>query len=94
MTTGNHIFDAPLASRYEEMDSVVIFEDVHVPWERIFMYAQPELCNQAFAATNAVIHMSHQVACGKLAKAEFLVGIMAKIAKLSNRDKDMFHQRF
>lgn len=52
------------------------------------MYAQPELCNQAFGATNAVAHMAHQVACGKLAKAEFLVGLMCAMAKASDKDKD------
>ena len=82
-------FDAPLSSRYEEMDAVVIFDDVLVPWERLFMYGEPNLCNQAFGATNAVVHMAHQVACGKLAKAEFMVGIMCAIAKATGRDKDL-----
>ncbi|MDD9908454.1 MAG: 4-hydroxyphenylacetate 3-monooxygenase, oxygenase component [Ahrensia sp.] len=86
---GKSTFDAPLASRYEEMDAVVIFENVLVPWERVFLYGQPELCNQAFNATNAVVHMMHQVACGKLAKAEFMVGLMCKIAAASGRDKDL-----
>ncbi len=56
---GKSNFDAPLSSRYEEMDAVVIFENIFVPWERVFMYGQPELCNQAFNATNAVVHMAH-----------------------------------
>ncbi len=87
---GKSHFDAPLASRYDEHDAVVIFDNVLVPWERIFMYGEPSLCNQAFAATNAVVHMMHQVACGKLAKAEFLVGIMCKIAEATGRDKDLY----
>ena len=86
---GKSTFDAPLSSRYEEMDAVVIFENVFVPWERVFMYGQPELCNQAFSATNAVVHMMHQVACGKLAKSEFLVGILSAIAQATGRDKDL-----
>ena len=86
---GKSTFDAPLSSRFEEMDAVVVFENVFVPWERIFMYGQPELCNQAFGATNAVVHMMHQVACGKLAKSEFLVGILCAIAQASGRDKDL-----
>ncbi len=86
---GKSHFDAPLSSRFEEMDSVVIFDDVLVPWERLFMYREPLLCNQAFAATNAVVHMMHQVACGKLAKAEFMVGLMTAIARASGKDKDL-----
>ena len=87
---GKSHFDAPLASRYEEMDAVVIFENVLVPWDRVFMYGQPELCNQAFGATNAVVHMAHQVACGKLAKSEFMVGLLCSIAKATGRDKDLY----
>ena len=36
--TGKTTFDAPLASRFEEMDAVVVFDNVLVPWERVFMY--------------------------------------------------------
>ena len=86
---GKSHFDAPLSSRYEEMDAVVIFDNVLVPWERVFMYRDPSLCNRAMNETNAVVHMMHQVACGKLAKAEFMVGLMCKIAQATGRDKDM-----
>lgn len=86
---GKSTFDAPLASRFEEMDAVVIFDDVLVPWERIFLYEDPLLCNRAFAETNAVVHMMHQVACSKLAKAEFIVGLLCAMAHASGKDKDM-----
>lgn len=82
-------FDAPLASRFEEMDAVVVFDNVLVPWERVFMYREPLLCNRAFAETNAVIHMMHQVVCGKLAKAEFIVGLLCAMAQATGKDKDM-----
>lgn len=86
---GKSTFDAPLSSRFEEMDAVVIFDNVLVPWERVFMHQDPELCNRAFAETNAVVHMMHQVACGKLAKVEFIVGLLCAMAKASGKDKDM-----
>ncbi|NOX70345.1 MAG: 4-hydroxyphenylacetate 3-monooxygenase, oxygenase component [Gammaproteobacteria bacterium] len=86
---GKSTFDAPLSSRFEEMDAVVTFNNVLVPWERVFMYRDPLLCNRAFAETNAVIHMMHQVVCGKLAKAEFIVGLLCAIARASGKDKDM-----
>jgi len=53
------------------------------------MFREPLLCNRAFAETNAVIHMMHQVVCGKLAKAEFIVGLLCAMAKASGKDKDM-----
>src|SRR5215469_13379975 len=33
---GSH-FDHPLATRFEEMDCIVFFDDVLVPWERVFL---------------------------------------------------------
>lgn len=86
---GKSHYDAPLASRFEEMDAVVTFRNVLVPWERVFMYRDPLLCNRAFAETNAVVHMMHQVVCGKLAKAEFIVGLLCAMARATGKDKDM-----
>lgn len=86
---GKSRFDAPLSSRFEEMDSVVTFNNVLVPWERVFMLREPLLCNRAFAETNAVVHMMHQVVCGKLAKSEFMVGLLCAMAKATGKDKDM-----
>ncbi|MBT5667101.1 MAG: 4-hydroxyphenylacetate 3-monooxygenase, oxygenase component, partial [Rhodospirillaceae bacterium] len=38
---------------------------------------------------NAVLHMMHQVAAGKLAKAEFAVGLLCAMARATGKDKDM-----
>ena len=42
---GGSTHDEPLASRYEEMDAVAVFDNVFVPNERIFMLGNPQLCN-------------------------------------------------
>lgn len=83
------LFDAPLAGRFEEMDCLVVFDDVLVPWERVFLYDSPELCNEAYAATNAVVHMMHQVVCKNLAKAEFVVGLLCAMCRASGKDGDV-----
>lgn len=76
---GRSSFDHPLGSRFEEMDAIVIFDDVLVPWERVFLKADPFLCNKMFAETNAVVHMMHQVVVKNVAKAEFLLGVACLI---------------
>jgi 4-hydroxyphenylacetate 3-monooxygenase len=76
---GRSSFDHPLGARFEEMDAVVIFDDVLVPWERVFIYGDVDLCNGVFPQTNAVIHMAHQVVVKNIAKSEFLFGIAASI---------------
>lgn len=74
---GRNQFDHPLGSRFEELDAVVIFDDVFVPWERVFLYRDVEICNQAYAATGAVAHMAHQVVCKNIAKTEYLLGLIS-----------------
>lgn len=77
-------FDAPLASRFEEMDCVVIFDNVTVPWERVFLCGDVARCNALYSETNAVVNMMHQVVVKNAVKAEFLLGLAAKIAEVSD----------
>jgi 4-hydroxyphenylacetate 3-monooxygenase len=72
---GRSHFDHPLGSRFEEMDAVVIFDDVFVPWEKVLLYRDVLRCNQAYARTGAVVHMTHQVVVKNIAKAEFMLGL-------------------
>jgi len=76
---GRSSFDHPLGSRFEEMDAVVVFDDVLVPWERVFIHGNMQLCNGVFSETNAVVHMAQQVIVKNLAKAEFVFGVAATI---------------
>ncbi|GAB3562366.1 4-hydroxyphenylacetate 3-monooxygenase, oxygenase component [Spelaeicoccus albus] len=77
---GGH-FNEPLASRFEELDAVVIFDDVHVPRERIFMLGNPELCNNFYADTDATTHMTHQVVARTTAKSEFFGALATEMAQ-------------
>jgi len=72
---GRSHFDHPLGSRFEEMDAVVIFDDVFVPWENVFLHRDVIKCNQAYARTGAVAHMTHQVVVKNIAKSEFMLGL-------------------
>ncbi len=68
-------FDHPLGSRFEEMDAIVYFDDVLVPWERVFMYGDRHKCNNMSNATGQYVHTGHQVVTKNVAKCEFLAGI-------------------
>jgi 4-hydroxyphenylacetate 3-monooxygenase len=74
---GRSHFDHPLGSRFEEMDALVVFDDVLVPWENVLLYRDVELCNAANARTGAVAGMAHQVAIKNVAKCEFVLGLAA-----------------
>jgi 4-hydroxyphenylacetate 3-monooxygenase len=77
---GGSAFDEPLASRFEETDAVVVFDDVVVPHERVFMLGHPELCNAWYTQTGAGALMTHQVVTRTLAKTEFYLGLASEIA--------------
>jgi 4-hydroxyphenylacetate 3-monooxygenase len=72
---GRSTFDHPLGSRFEEMDSIVLFDDVLVPWERVYLSGDIDLCNTLFAATGSESHMMHQVITKNVVKSEFLLGV-------------------
>jgi 4-hydroxyphenylacetate 3-monooxygenase len=71
---GSH-FDQPLSSRFEEMDCVVFFDNVEVPWDRVFLYGDVALLNGASNGTHYSAHSSHQGAAKNLAKCELVLGL-------------------
>jgi len=77
---GGGRFNEPLASRFEEMDAVVIFDDVMVPWERVFMLGNPEKSNGFYNDTGATPLMTHQVGARTTAKTEFYAGLLLEMA--------------
>lgn len=76
---GKSHYDHPLGSRFEEMDAIVVFDDVLVPWQRVFLMENAKLCNTLHMTTHATIHMTYQVLQKNIAKAEFLLGIAESI---------------
>jgi 4-hydroxyphenylacetate 3-monooxygenase len=68
-------FDHPLGSRFEEMDCVAFFDDVLVPWERVFLLGDINLINGTGLTTGSSMHTAHQGAAKNLAKCEFVLGV-------------------
>jgi 4-hydroxyphenylacetate 3-monooxygenase len=78
---GRSHFDHPLGSRFEEIDAIVVFDDVLVPYERCFIVGQPELCNGIYTETSAAAHMTHQVVARTKAKTEFILGLLSLLTE-------------
>ncbi len=72
---GKTTWDHPLSARFEEGDAIVTFENVFVPWDRVFVCGDTAICNRTFQETNAVVHMSHQVVAKNIVKTEFILGV-------------------
>ena len=71
---GRTPFDHPLGARFEEMDAVAIFDNVLVPWERVFLLGDVDSCNNMTNRTGWIYHSFHQVVTRLVAKTEFLLG--------------------
>jgi 4-hydroxyphenylacetate 3-monooxygenase len=78
---GRSHFDHPLGSRFEEMDAVVFFDDVLVPWERVFLLGDVDLVNDTAVATHSHVHTAHQGAAKNIAKSELMLGVALLMAE-------------
>ncbi len=74
-------FDHPLAGQFEESDTLVIFDDVLIPWDRVFNYDNVEVANRLFPESNLRFHTSHQTAVRGLVKLQFALGVMMAVAE-------------
>ncbi|WP_370302701.1 4-hydroxyphenylacetate 3-hydroxylase family protein [Pseudooceanicola sp.] len=75
------VFDNPLASRFDENDAVLYFDDVKVPWDRVFINQDTEMCNKQFHATPAHVYQNYQAQVRLMVKMRFLMGIARKTAE-------------
>jgi 4-hydroxyphenylacetate 3-monooxygenase len=75
------VFDYPLAARFDENDAVLYFDDVKVPWERVFVNRDVAMCQRQFHATPAHVFQNYQAQVRLMVKMRFLVGIARRIAE-------------
>jgi 4-hydroxyphenylacetate 3-monooxygenase len=79
-------FENPLAHRFDETDSMLIAEDVKVPWERVFVHNDAILSREIYIATPAHCFGNHQSNVRYLAKLRLIVGLASKVAQASGAD--------
>lgn len=77
------VFDNPLSSRFDENDAVLHFDDVKVPWERVFVFKDIAMCQKQFHATPAHVYQNYQAMVRLSVKVRFLVGIARRIADIN-----------
>ena len=81
---GESFFDHPLSSRYEEMDSIVVFDNVVIPWERVFYYKNAEAAGR-FSMENSFQNFSkHQALTRQIVKGEFMLGVAELLVQTIN----------
>jgi aromatic ring hydroxylase len=75
--------DRPLAARFDEMDAVCVFDDVHVPAERVFVDGDVELANTLRAETGMTAYLWHQSSVRAAVKAELLLGAASLVVAVN-----------
>jgi len=79
-------WDHPLGARFEEPDAVAVFDDVLVPWDRVFLHGDVSRGNALFEQTNLQSHTGHQTAIRGLAKCRLLAGLAVALARTVKTD--------
>lgn len=86
-TAATSVFDYPLSSRFDESDSLVVFHDVFVPWEHVFVCRDVALTRAQWFETPAHILGNTQAQIRLVTKLKFLAGLARKICSTNGVDK-------
>ncbi|HUN46796.1 MAG TPA: 4-hydroxyphenylacetate 3-hydroxylase N-terminal domain-containing protein [Stellaceae bacterium] len=74
-------FDYPLSSVFDENDAIVYFDEVKVPWERVFVHRSPAMSFAQFHETPAHSYQNYQAQIRLMVKLRFLVGVARRITE-------------
>ncbi len=74
-------FELPLSGKHKLLDTLTVFDDVFVPWDRVFFARRPELC--APAALTFVEYHRFTAISYKLPLLDAFVGAAAEIAAMN-----------
>jgi len=75
------VFDSPISARFDENDVLVYFDDVKVPWERVFVYRDTDMCRAQFHDTLGHTFQNYQAQIRLSVKIKFLAGIARRLAE-------------
>jgi 4-hydroxyphenylacetate 3-monooxygenase len=75
------VYDNPLSSRYDENDALIYFDDVKVPWDRVFVNQNVEMCFNQFHGTPGHVYQNYQAQIRLSVKMKFLAALARKITE-------------
>ena len=82
-SVAGNVFDHPLSSRFDEQDAFVIFDDVEVPRERVFIDANTAVYNSVMT-TGWMPNIMQQTSIRAQTKLEFAWGLATQMAEAIN----------
>jgi 4-hydroxyphenylacetate 3-monooxygenase/anthranilate 3-monooxygenase (FAD)/4-hydroxyphenylacetate 3-monooxygenase len=75
--------DRPFSSRFDEQDAFVIFDDVHVPWERVFIAGDVEIYNRIMGS-GWTANVMQQTSIRAAVKLEFAYELATRMVEAQN----------
>ncbi|MCR0983775.1 4-hydroxyphenylacetate 3-hydroxylase family protein [Roseomonas populi] len=81
-------FDYPLTSRFDETDSLVVLDDVFVPWEDVFIYRNTQICFDQWWKTPSHVYGNLQAQARYATKLRFLLGLAKRMNEATGHDKN------
>lgn len=80
-------YDYPLSTRYDETDALLVFDDVLVPWDRVFVCRDVDGVRRQFFGTGAHVLGNWQAQIRFAVKLQFLAGLAVKVARTNGVDR-------
>lgn len=74
-------FDNPLSYKFDENDAIIYFDDVKVPWDRVFVNQDADMCRAQFHDTPGHMYQNYQAQIRYAVKMKFLVGMARQLAE-------------
>tara|TARA_B100000029_G_scaffold437012_1_gene451912 strand:- start:23 stop:1468 length:1446 start_codon:yes stop_codon:yes gene_type:complete len=79
-------FDKPFSSRFDEQDAFVVFDDVEIPRDRVFLDGDPALYNKAMAR-GWTGNVMQQTCIRAMVKLEFAYSLCCRMAEVLGNSK-------
>ena len=79
-------FDYPLSSRLDENDSIMIFDEVLVPWENVFVYGDVDKINAFFPASGSSARFTLHGCTRFAVKLDFIAGLLLKAVEATGHE--------
>jgi 4-hydroxyphenylacetate 3-monooxygenase len=81
-------FDYPLSSRFDESDSYVVFDNVFVPWEHVFIYRNIEISRDQWWKTPSHLYGNHQAQTRYVTKLRFMIGLAKRMNEMTGNEQN------
>jgi 4-hydroxyphenylacetate 3-monooxygenase len=82
-----HQADYPMSYRYDETDSVLVCNNVKIPWERVFLHNDAAMSRRIYIETPANCYQNHQSNIRFWAKMQLIAGLASRICQANGTDK-------